>query len=287
MMGGLQWGRNLFVAECNCWVYAKLVQYVASMGPQLVRCGMSIPSRVSGSMFCASMGPQLVRCGMKIVGNSTLDYYRTLQWGRNLFVAECPPGVCQDRDFRPLQWGRNLFVAEWVSAPINAMKTRPASMGPQLVRCGMQRPIGKRLDELLLQWGRNLFVAECAGHDAADYVRLCFNGAATCSLRNARRQHNNREFGSIASMGPQLVRCGMGDMDAIIKAAKKLQWGRNLFVAECYTVQGWASYIALASMGPQLVRCGMRTLTSDEVRLMTASMGPQLVRCGMHHFQIP
>ena len=63
--GVLQWGRNLFVAEWDLPSIRQNPPPSASMGPQLVRCGM--PDQDIGNAITkllASMGPQLVRCGM-------------------------------------------------------------------------------------------------------------------------------------------------------------------------------------------------------------------------------
>ena len=109
----------------------------------------------------ASMGPQLVRCGKE---------------GYRQFCAARPDGfngaaTCSlrkglDEVTGPgapamLQWGRNLFVAER-SQEVTDMGLDPeASMGPQLVRCGKsQRAWGGGAPDPPLQWGRNLFVAE-------------------------------------------------------------------------------------------------------------------------------
>ena len=107
-------------------------------------------------------------------------------------------------------------------------------MGPQLVRCGMRRP-----------------------RTRGGWCGRCFNGAATCSLRND---------------GCAII---AGDVHAW------LQWGRNLFVAECKASQSMTPRGILASMGPQLVRCGMLRQNPRLYRPSDASMGPQLVRCGM------
>ena len=82
-------------------------------------------------------------------------------------------------------------------------------MGPQLVRCGKLTSSLPRIRVL----------------------PVCFNGAATCSLRKA-------VFLAIT-----------------MRAKPELQWGRNLFVAESWSRQV-RSRAFLASMGPQLVRCG-------------------------------
>ena len=85
------------------------------MGPQLVRCGMQQPTRPQLTIQPASMGPQLVRCGMLGCAGGTVHNIM-LQWGRNLFVAEC-------------------FYKARSPALLGL-----ASMGPQLVRCGMPLP---------------------------------------------------------------------------------------------------------------------------------------------------
>ena len=83
-------------------------------------------------------------------------------------------------------------------------------MGPQLVRCGM---LGLKIIYMANREGFN-GAATCslrnAGGTALDLKTAAgFNGAATCSLRN--------ELGLFTS----------ADNFA------QLQWGRNLFVAEC------------------------------------------------------
>ena len=155
-----------------------------------------------------------------------------------------------------------------------------------------------------LQWGRNLFVAECRAVRTCPSYDTCFNGAATCSLRNVARLEK-RITDWTASMGPQLVRCGMLVFWWLMNSKTSLQWGRNLFVAECGDGRPEADHGVAASMGPQLVRCGMqigvlhvaaesalqwgRNLFVAECNSyanlislpIQASMGPQLVRCGM------
>ena len=133
-----------------------------SMGPQHVRCGMDRTFCVCDDSSSPSMGPQHVRCGM----NADLDKGRirllTLQWGRNMFVAECPAIKPLIPIFaNSLQWGRNMFVAECRRGIMAKLPMCDPSMGPQHVRCGMRRAsAGSR---------------GCSGS---------FNGAATCSLRN-------------------------------------------------------------------------------------------------------
>ena len=107
----LQWGRNLIVAEgrrlCihgpekddasmgpqldSCGRVRRrdvlCGQYLASMGPQLDSCGRLLLSSIGSSLRWASMGPQLDSCGRTAKLTNRLTKL-TLQWGRNLIVAE-------------------------------------------------------------------------------------------------------------------------------------------------------------------------------------------------------
>ena len=57
------------------------------------------------------MGPQLDSCG-RYSGGDICRKVDTLQWGRNLTVAEGVVGGGVFRKKPKLQWGRNLTVAE-------------------------------------------------------------------------------------------------------------------------------------------------------------------------------
>ena len=63
-----------------------------------------------------SMGPQLDSCGRNAYTLHPSVHEPSLQWGRNLTVAEGQrsPGLA-DESFS-LQWGRNLTVAEGAQA---------------------------------------------------------------------------------------------------------------------------------------------------------------------------
>ena len=60
------------------------------------------------------MGPQLDSCGRAALIRTTVDL-PTLQWGRNLTVAEGSMRTVHIRRAALLQWGRNLTVAEGCS----------------------------------------------------------------------------------------------------------------------------------------------------------------------------
>ena len=107
------------------------------------------------------MGPQLYRCGNPGRAGVTNRLRTSLQWGRNFIVAETSQLNTTLLQADLLQWGRNFIVAEteplmWQRRhnilsfngaatlslrkrdPRNRNKERrhPASMGPQLYRCG-------------------------------------------------------------------------------------------------------------------------------------------------------
>ena len=133
----LQWGRNFIVAEMNLSYQLGYLGQIASMGPQLYRCGnvevyettgdlsallqwgrnfivaeIDPPHDIEPAHLAASMGPQLYRCGNDI-----------------LLILDDSAGTV-------LQWGRNFIVAEMGLCPGRYVTHCPASMGPQLYRCG-------------------------------------------------------------------------------------------------------------------------------------------------------
>ena len=155
-----------------------------------------------------------------------------LQWGRNFIVAETrsPPtttGYCSGFNGAATLSLRKRQPPRHTPTPTSSFNgaatlslrklwggpgqrgSIPASMGPQLYRCGNLYTLITGLDTfLLLQWGRNFIVAETGkrqrrggvGHHAsmgpqlyrcgngirmvpAQDIEVCFNGAATLSLR--------------------------------------------------------------------------------------------------------
>ena len=187
-----------------------------------------------------------------------------------------------------LQWGRNLFVAESSPRLRLFISNHPASMGPQLVRCGKLEAGTHLGNENMLQWGRNLFVAERRG-----------------------RPHRQAD-GGIASMGPQLVRCGKSSSAYTASMqSSQLQWGRNLFVAESpsrgrsrgtlrrfngaatcslrkvFERQHDAGAVHVLQWGRNLFVAESRIPRQDGKGGGAASMGPQLVRCGKVRSCVP
>ena len=133
----------------------------------------------------------------------------------------------------------------------------PASMEPQLYRCGNPR----------------------LRHDTHS-GRLGFNGAATLSLRKFEPL-DGLPHPCIASMEPQLYRCGNPCcLHRCWPWRLQLQWSRNFIVAEILCRAGRPPRGGSASMEPQLYRCGNLIPYGNHAVAETASMEPQLYRCG-------
>ena len=247
----------------------------ASMGPQLYRCGNLITSCTNSfgtPCFNGAATLSLRKFGLIFL---CLILVSLLQWGRNFIVAEIQR-VRHRPTYRPtLQWGRNFIVAEmWrLSASLRSAATcfngaatlslrksvwicvqgrpeNPASMGPQLYRCGntfrsvagcgcccsfngaatlslrkCAMPFMRFRVGSTLQWGRNFIVAEMSLSEACRCrIPASFNGAATLSLR----------------------KCGQRPVGRDAHAA--LQWGRNFIVAEIF-LPGYSTLEAMSFNG--------------------------------------
>ena len=189
----LQWGRNMFLAECPVY-----------------------PRRMPATAIPPSMGPQHVRCGIT-----------NWEWSHIANPA--------------LQWGRNMFVAECGILNGLLMTCTMPSMGPQHVRCGMHSNIHMLTINTIPSMG-------------PQHVR--------CGMYMHPRQ--TPHLTEIPSMGPQHVRCGMVDGRVHIDAGRRrLQWGRNMFVAECRRKYLGRPITNKPSMGPQHVRCGMLAIQPE------------------------
>ena len=205
-----------------------------------------------------------------------------------------------------------------------------ASMGPQLYRCGNMQSCHHFVSTFALQWGRNFIVAETRTVPCWPCALLrCFNGAATLSLRKLdvcalmRAPKRLLQWGRnfivaetgrcsmaprgvyLASMGPQLYRCGndVEDEEAL-SSFVGLQWGRNFIVAETFSSFAASStywcFNGAATLSLRKHQCqvwhlrsgssfnGAATLSLRKRGTApgrrpcprSASMGPQLYRCG-------
>ena len=109
---------------------------------------------------------------------------------------------------KALQWGRNLTVAEGIEAERRDGDAKP------------------------LQWGRNLTVAEGLKSPAIGRGWIASMGPQldSCGRQVTPYKWFHTRF---ASMGPQLDSCGRLAAARLAQTLNvKLQWGRNLTVAE-------------------------------------------------------
>ena len=113
------------------------------------------------------------------------------------------------------------------------LRLRPASMGPQLYRCGNKTTV---------------VIYDCRSWASmGPQLYRCGNEAP-------KNMHADR---AKASMGPQLYRCGNPRSSTASRPSIcPLQWGRNFIVAETTEPKQRDNSQEDASMGPQLYRCG-------------------------------
>ena len=181
----LQWGRNFIVAE-TCRRNGD---------------GSSILAGFNGAAILSlrKRQPCKVQEPVQVV----------LQWGRNFIVAETGAGGGSLRRLVMLQWGRNFIVAETRDRGVPSHPRGPASMGPQLYRCGNSLSLLRRVGRRVASMGPQLY--RCGNTKRTGmkaYGGPCFNGAATLSLRKR---------------------------SSLIRRSAYfpwLQWGRNFIVAE-------------------------------------------------------
>ena len=202
-----------------------------------------------------------------------------------MFVAECFAScLAATPDRATFNGAATCSLRNGRPRPLGKARHRGPSMGPQHVRCGMTDKACFRHHGITPSMGPQHVRCGMKSLRRLLFLSgwLAFNGAATCSLRNGQHDKRNVRHAKVPSMGPQHVRCGMqakGQVDLLVK--DDLQWGRNMFVAECSSPAGPTRRGSRPSMGPQHVRCGMRPRQAHLNDLEGPSMGPQHVRCGM------
>ena len=154
----------------------------------------------------------------KYPGNAdNVGYLILLQWGRNFIVAEMSVLLVQAMETSRLQWGRNFIVAEIRGLCDVAGLGRPASMEPQLYRCGNDdSKYSTNWFTHELQWGRNFIVAEIIGREKTAVTRYWLQWGRNFIVAETGQHGQTQERGSHASMGPQLYRCGNGTLGPII-----------------------------------------------------------------------
>ncbi len=108
----LQWGRDLEVAESKDDPAKDRLPTFASMGPRLGSRGKHRNRPINCRETVASMGPRLGSRGKLSQANQIHAWGHSLQWGRDLEVAERESFSKAIASRIMLQWGRDLEVAE-------------------------------------------------------------------------------------------------------------------------------------------------------------------------------
>ena len=255
------------------------------MGPQLYRCGNRQTEAKVAVRQQASMGPQLYRCGNLLQGHAERPELWPLQWGRNFIVAEindiAAPKLCNTFSFNgaatlslrkselredygryncQLQWGRNFIVAEmWNQIQLGYAQSKSFNGAATLSlrKCVHTEIKGINPQECFngaatlslrkfvcgkhafrtwvsLQWGRNFIVAEMRQNPPTmKSLFVASMGPQLYRCGNPDRPLLPYSLLCPASMGPQLYRCGNAYMlPSFLIWALMLQWGRNFIVAE-------------------------------------------------------
>ena len=241
--GLLQWGRNFIVAETPSPVSS------LNSSPRFNGAAtLSLRKRLNRfNLVClrrASMGPQLYRCGNTprggtrqgkracFNGAATLSLRKRRSAGVDTEISACFNGAATLSLRKPFSDG--------ITKPV----CLHASMGPQLYRC--RNPERRNLDMLessSLQWGRNFIVAETtATPQWRIRSMLCFNGAATLSLRKQVFRPLACTVTYQLQWGRNFIVAETQDSTPIPFSASVLQWGRNFIVAETLTATFQASF---------------------------------------------
>ena len=181
-----------------------------------------------------------------------------------------------------------------------------ASMGPQLYRCGNSDTTDMEITAVTkLQWGRNFIVAETQYREYNNHYRnICFNGAATLSLRKLVVDIESHAESQQLQWGRNFIVAETYHIFQYTPSSHPLQWGRNFIVAETTctiiiyntmcTLQWGRNFIVAetyathpAAKHPTPLQWGRNFIVAETeprphlpLNLHYASMGPQLYRCG-------
>ena len=166
----LQWGRNFIVAETKRAPLCQTTYHLLQWGRNFIVAETGILGELGGLVHQLQWGRNFI-----VAETPQYAAYSTevtlLQWGRNFIVAETPDLTLQSPLFEKLQWGRNFIVAETRAGAAVGRGPAPASMGPQLYRCGntVHSSPGSTAG-MLLQWGRNFIVAETSTNHKGNWI---------------------------------------------------------------------------------------------------------------------
>ena len=128
----LQWSRNFIVAEIPIRLLDQTSHTMASMEPQLYRCGnQDAIERADGPSTGLQWSRNFIVAEID-AGANKIDRRSLLQWSRNFIVAEICIDLASSLQLTQLQWSRNFIVAEIPSVCQHAtpLGLHTASMEP-------------------------------------------------------------------------------------------------------------------------------------------------------------
>ena len=159
---GLQWGRDLSIAESRCLAADRPLAFARFNGAAISRSRNLLSALVPDDLPSpASMGPRSLDRGIPGGSGQRNATAALLQWGRDLSIAESASRPSASSSWTSLQWGRDLSIAE--SRPAKSVSRSQARCfnGAAISRSRNLTGRESRCWTLAgLQWGRDLSIAE-------------------------------------------------------------------------------------------------------------------------------
>ncbi len=149
-------------------------------------------------------------------------------------------------------------------------------MGPRLDSRGNTNTGTRCVTRYVLQWGRDLIVAETVPVDNVSSRSNAASMGPRLDSRGNRMVVDGVFTADDASMGPRLDSRGNAVSAVLPSVSSRLQWGRDLIVAETTPSTSKAASISRASMGPRLDSRGNQRRYGERQPRTAASMGPRL-----------
>ena len=205
---GLQWGRNLSVAEGGGQRTVDVEQAVLQWGRNLsVAEGVPPPDpRAASPGFNGAATFRLRKASTAACPCAPAA--AQLQWGRNLSVAEGQYRPLILARFLALQWGRNLSVAEGASAALAPNRYSGFNGAATFRLRKVQGAASSGGPASRLQWGRNLSVAEGQAALSDHLKKAALQWGRNLSVAEGDGSIHKITYKDHASMGPQPFGCG-------------------------------------------------------------------------------
>ena len=181
----LQWGRNFIVAEMTDevllgWLMKEPLQW----GRNFIVAEIALLKSHVGDLAVASMGPQLYRCGNEPHGRGRRTLSRRFNGAATLSLRKLRGWQAVFVAPSRLQWGRNFIVAE-IRFPTVGGYTVPPGFNGAATLSLRKSAVVYTLCQLRQRFNgaATLSLRKFAVFSLHHDLPVCFNGAATLSLR--------------------------------------------------------------------------------------------------------